>query len=395
MRLRAVAEFDDGSMPDVTDAATWSVSSTALATIDNRGALVTTTKSPGGIVVVTAALQGKTATVTITIPKPVDCVFTANAGDATVSSFVVGADGKLALAGTASAGATAAPRAVVVAASRSTLYSLNPGNDTISMFTIDDTCKLSAPTPTATPGLHPSLAALSRDGSYLIVADDDGAVATYQLDTAGALTKVLQASTAAGPRAVTMHPNGKHFYVTTASDGKVWPFLLRDDGTFSANGAALATVATPAATVVSPDGKQIYVTAGTAPGQVLRYDVESNGMLTAGAALAVTSVGPAAFGFEATGRVAYLPNYSTSTVTQLTAAINGSLTVATATVTAGMKPNAVGIDRTNSFAYVTNETDATVSQFAILANGMLAPLAGATAVPTGVSPRAIVTARVR
>jgi DNA-binding beta-propeller fold protein YncE len=124
-------------------------------------------------------------------------------------------------------------------------------------------------------GLPPLGEALTRDGRYLLAADDDGGAAVISVSRAEAggaraLLGTLNDPTGSGAIEVALSPDGRFAFVSLEDSDQIAVFDLRQALTrgFGASDfvGTIPVGVAPVGMAVSPDGRWLYVTSEAAPG---------------------------------------------------------------------------------------------------------------------------------
>ncbi len=173
--------------------------------------------------------------------------------------------------------------------------------------------------------------------------------------------------------------------LAAVSDVNATRYNLQTTGSLTA-GAAVAAVNAPFSVAVDPTGKFAYV-ANYGSSTVSMYTInQTTGALTAGTAVA-TGTNPLDITVDPTGRFAYVANNTSNTVSMYTVnQTTGALTAGT-TVATGTSPQSVAVDPTGRFAYVANYGSSTVSMYTI--NQTTGALTAGTTVATGNGPSTV------
>ena len=246
---------------------------------------------------------------------------------------------------------------------------------------------------------------ISRDGSLLFVAAQDG-VYQYKVDrSTGGLTsngQLLLVGASANLSDMAISPDGKSAYATNAGssfygDNVVHQLDVLSDGTLQYKSPPTMTVGDQASSVVvSPDGKFVYVTSSTS-GTVSQFNVDADtGSLIASR---VTGVGnqPAQIALSPDGKSAYVanaggpPRSAGASIAQFTIARDGALfPLDPGTVPAGTSPVGVAVSADGKSVYVTDSggrgtRSGTLYRFEVVDGGALSPTPS-DQLPAGISP---------
>jgi YVTN family beta-propeller protein len=200
--------------------------------------------------------------------------------------------------------------------------------------------------------------AITPDGKYVYVTNDDGAVAVISTATNSVTANItiasLTATTTIGgismpsgsslPQAVAITPNGEYAYVACA------------DGAISAINTSTNTVEatinlgygdTPNALAITPNGEYAYVCVGTSNSSMISVISTATNTVTA---TIVDSAAPSGVAITPDGKYAYVTNYFNDSVSVINTATN----TVDQTVTVGSSPYGIAITPNGEYAYVTN-----------------------------------------
>jgi len=138
-------------------------------------------------------------------------------------------------------------------------------------------------------GQQPLGAALTRDGRYLLAADDNGGAAVISVSRAeqggaGALLGTLNDPAGSGAIEVTTSPDGRFAFVSLEDSDQIAVFNLEQaltKGFGAANFVGTIPVGVaPVGMTVSPDGRWLYATSEAAPGTQGSGGLGTQGTLT-------------------------------------------------------------------------------------------------------------------
>jgi 6-phosphogluconolactonase len=260
------------------------------------------------------------------------------------------------------------PAAIKIHPSGSFAYVVNKISNNISAYTIDPSNgALTASDADGGQGgiqytiptkVNPVAMAFDPSGAYAFVANADGNVSDYRVDTVtGALTPnpVNGVSGAANyistggstPYAIAVDPAGTYLYVANRNSNDVTIFNIGSGGTL---------------TVFGPHS----INEGTIPG-----------------------LAPVSIAFHPSGLYAYVVNADSGTVNVYD--VNTGALNLKSQVTTGILPVSISIDSSGQYAYVANSGANTISVYQI-SSGNLSWVA-TTPVAAGTSPNAVTTAR--
>lgn len=295
--------------------------------------------------------------------------------------------GALACAGAATASAAGAPSYVQVAGSpfatgpgpiavafspdSGLLASANPGDDTVSTFSVSPGGRLTpVPGSPFATGRQPASVAFSPRGGLLADANaGDGTVSVFAVAAGGQLTPLAGSPFAAGrdPTALAFSPDGSLLAVTDTADATVSVYAVDARGGLTpVQGSPRAVGRGPDAVAFSPDGRLLAV--GDQGGAVTMF----NATTLAGVAGSPFTVGPVS-------ALAFRPDGTAL-------AVAGTGLLATYSVTpAGAITYVSGAAGAGGLAFSPDGTELVqgTAVYAITADGALTQPAGGTAATAG------------
>jgi DNA-binding beta-propeller fold protein YncE len=281
-------------------------------------------------------------------------VYVTNPGDGTVSQYTVGPGGVLAPKAPATVAAGRLPIGVAVSPDSRSVYVTNSlveqSGYSVSQYSA---CADGALTPKSPPmvatGTNPRGIAASVDGLSVYVANvgilrGDGSLGQYSVTPGGALTPKSPPEVGFGtnPSDLALSPDGRNVYASSIPNSTLSQYSVGEGGVLTFQ-MAVNTAEFPFGVAITPDGKSIYATAGFRN------------------VLSQFSVGPG----------------------------GGLSAKSPATVPTGVSPEAIAVAPDGTSVYVTSINDNAVYQYDINPqSGALAPKSPAT-VATGTLPRGI------
>jgi 6-phosphogluconolactonase len=259
-----------------------------------------------------------------------EALFAVDAGSNQVSSFRVGADGALTLAGTVASGGM---RPNSLAVRGNLLYALNAGDNTVSGFRATGGARLVA-LPQATRSLAPG---------------------------------------ASGAAAIRFSPDGRRLVVTERLSNRIEVFPVLADGRL---GDPIVTPGNGAASFgfdITPRGQLVV---SETQGSLTSYALSPSGALTAiTASIATEGAAPCWVTITSDGRFAYTTNAGSGTVAGFAIDAAGHLAALTPGAPTGVAgPGAAPIDLDHvgtRFLYTLEAGQGTIGTFAIRADGTL------------------------
>jgi len=309
--------------------------------------------------------------------------------DSTISQYGIAASGQLVPLSPATVVAGGNPTTIAASVKNSAVYTPDSSNSDIFQFGVGAGGGLVPLSPASvTTGSSPSdqyPAGITADpsGSYLFVADGNGAVSQYTIGALGAVTPLNPASFYIGgrPSGITFDPQGLHAYVLDGYNGLIYQYRLGAGGTLTALSPATVSTGTnpQRPIVIDPTGSYAYVANySDFPCTVSQYTVGAGGVLTPMSTPKVPTTGNAhawAAAVDPSGRYVYVTG---TVVSQFSIGAGGALVPMTpATVSAGIAPTGVAFDPSGQYVYVVN-LDNTISEYSIGSGGGLVPLSPAS-----------------
>ncbi|MDQ6775874.1 MAG: beta-propeller fold lactonase family protein [Actinomycetota bacterium] len=276
-----------------------------------------------------------------------------------------------------------------VALAGSNLYVSNWGQGAVSTFSIGAAGALTQlGTGITSTGSNPAGVAISANGQDLYMANENqGTVSTFSIGAGGALTQVgppvlsgnSSSTTNSEPYGVAVSPNGANLYVANYLSGTVSTFTIAAGGVLTQQGTGITSgSAGPGWVAVSPGGQNLYVTNYTG-GTVSTFAIGAGGTLTPQGSPVSTGTGngsePENLAIAPSGQDLYVANHADGTVSTFSIGAGGALTAQGGPVPSGTTvasgPEGIAVSPIGANLYVTNENEGTVSAFSIGAGGAL------------------------
>lgn len=323
-----------------------------------------------------------------------DNLYATNFSGNAISAFDVGAGGLMTAQTPLDTTVSTNPESLAVAKSGSMLYVSHPGDATAPLMTVP----LAADgTPdglgtTAVAGNNASFITLDSNSDFLYVVDGPGqTLRPFPLDAAGALGAP---GTAQGvgllPLDVTLDPTGRFAYVVNFQDATVSQFTVDlDTGALTPmTPATVVTGTNPRAIAVHPSGRHAYVTAAGASGAGGDLIGQFNIDATTGAlslqfnpTTGTVGVDPGAIAMSSDGRFCVVANSGASTISTYEVNTlggngieNGNLVGPLDTAATTTQPQTLAISADGSTVYVGINVGTGIEAFSIDSNGMLTSL---------------------
>jgi 6-phosphogluconolactonase (cycloisomerase 2 family) len=432
LKMTATATYSDGNQLDVTSSATWSSSNTAVATIKSAGQVVAVST---GITTIDASFSGVDGTTQLSVTSsgagvPPGYAYVTSADTqgqkvpGAILQYTIGSDGTLAPMSVASVPTGIDPTTMVSDPSGNYVYVANAGDATISQYVIG--------TGGALVPLTPNVVRIPAGGSYSLTANPKGsflyvvigtgspsgstaAIAQFSIGSNGTLAPLAEpAVTIATPVAgsLTFDSGGQFGYLAagTSTAGQVIQFSVNSDGSLlPLSPATVAASATAVGVSVALSGLTAYVLSScidsACDAQITQFTIGSTGQLTSVGATTLnpgSSQIPVAMVTSGAGSNAYLlanprsPASSAGLVFQYTIDSGGGLALDT--------PNSLSLTSravaestygSNLYALGANSTfGGSINQYTIQSDGLLtagATTSIATGVPTATSQPTAIT----
>ena len=309
----------------------------------------------------------------------------ANAKQAILSQFAIGADGGPSALGDVATEGTSA--AVALDPTAQFAFVTNPETNGVSQFALSPT-GLSSISPARVAAQKAPSALAFATGTAFVRAESrfayvpnvsSNSVSWYGLAASGGLEWRADVPVGKEPVSVALTPDGRQAYVLgtdqisrceVASTGAL---EMREELPF-------AKASSPAYMLVHPSGRFAYVI-DSLRRVVSQYAVAASGALEslAPAELPLSDVGrPTAIAIDPSGRFAFI-SLNDDTIQQFTIALDGTLAPnAAPLVTTGRGPNGLVVDPSGRYAYVANAIAGNLAQYALDSKGSLVALAPAT-----------------
>lgn len=259
-----------------------------------------------------------------------DALFAVDAGSDQLSSFRVGSDGALALAGTVPSGGE---RPVSIAVHDNLLYALNTGDNSVSGFRVTGGARL-----VALPGSTRSLATgasgaaairFTPDGRYVVVTERvSNRLEVFPVRPNGRLGAPV-VSAASGSASFGFDITARNQPIVSETQGSLTSYALLTDGALNPITASISTGGTAACWVtITSDGRFAYST-NAGSNSVAGFTVDAGGHLAAitpGAATGDAGAGASPIDLDHVGtRFLYVLEAGTGTIATFTIGSDGTL----------------------------------------------------------------------
>jgi 6-phosphogluconolactonase (cycloisomerase 2 family) len=275
-------------------------------------------------------------------------------------------------------------------------FTVNPGDDTISMLEIDSGGNLTALSTVPSGGRHPASIAVHGDLVYVanqgeVTGSANANISGFQIQETKLVAlqgsmKPLSGTGDVHPTDISFTPDGAFIVVVERNTHRLSTFAVVNGVAQNGNFQASAGMQ-PFAFDFSPEGHLVVAEVGAGgPGgsSVSSYSISSTGVLTP-----ITSALPtgqtAACWLVVAGGYAYVANASSGTITGVTIAESGALTLRDASgVTAAPVAGAIDLAVTpdHGFLYSLAGTPRAIHIYEISSDGSLTASAPLTGIPT-------------
>jgi 6-phosphogluconolactonase (cycloisomerase 2 family) len=258
-------------------------------------------------------------------------------------------------------------------------YSIRQNNsNTGSTSTTENTLTLLSTLALPATGTDFSLAT-DLAGKYLLVANNTtGALSTYTINDAGALSTApvatLNSPSGTNPTSLTIDSTGRYVYVANSgtSNNSITEYTIGSTGALSLNTTLSLSNTTPNAIVSNPNKQIVYVLTGNA--LISTYAISSTDgalSLASTSESSVSAEGAYDLAISPNGQYAYVA--STSGIHEYSIGSDGGLTEVSTPVAlaTGTAPYTIAVDPTNQFVYITNTDSTNISIYSIGTNGAL------------------------
>jgi 6-phosphogluconolactonase len=267
------------------------------------------------------------------------------------------------------------------------LLAVNAGSDDVSLLDIEsDGLHLADVAPV---GDRPVSVAVSRTLVY-VLNQGANSIQALRITDEDTLVRIPNSSrplsgSAANAAQVAFSPNGRIIAVTEKDTQTIDTYVVRPNGRTIGPNVQSSSGATPFGFQFGPDGR-LYVS--EAPGSAASsYDVAADGTLSPITASLGNGQGAACWlVVTSDGRFAYTANAATSNVSQYTIASNGSLTLVGTGIAGTTPAGPVDLDLTNGdgFLYVLSSSSGAIAGFSVNpTNGSLTSIGGPSGLATG------------
>jgi 6-phosphogluconolactonase (cycloisomerase 2 family) len=211
-----------------------------------------------------------------------------------------------------------------------TAFTVDPGSG--SLGTIGTFPLPSPPAPAPPPVFHPHAIAVSPKGDLLFTANPaEGTVTVFSIGSKGDLTLAgapVFLGAGATPNAVVVGRDGRFLYVADTAHNAVLGFAVQTNGTLAAiNGSPFAAGAAPSGLGMDPQGALLFA-ANTGSNNVSVYAIDaSSGALgqVNGSPFATGGIGPSAVAVNSTTTAVYVTDQTSHDIAAFAISSSGAL----------------------------------------------------------------------
>jgi 6-phosphogluconolactonase (cycloisomerase 2 family) len=259
------------------------------------------------------------------------------------------------------------PSSVVIHPSKKFAYVSNSAENTISLFTIDGSGRLTEVPPRTSTGIAPASMTMDSAGSFLFVGTRLE-VSVYTIDAgSGALNEIPSSPfPVAGPVGLTVSPSGKYLYMASSTGSSVVQYTINPDGSL-ANFASFAAGANPSSIAIDPAGHFLYTT-NLVSTTFRGFAIDSNTGALTGIPQSPFTAGtnPSAVAVDGSGKFLYVANFGSNNINAFTIdATNGFPTAITGTNSTGTAPVFLSLDSGSGYLFAGNQSAHNISGFTI------------------------------
>jgi 6-phosphogluconolactonase (cycloisomerase 2 family) len=328
-------------------------------------------------------------------------VSTNNASANAVLAFHRAADGSLSPLGSfptggAGIGGTVDPLAsqgsVRLSEDRRFLFVVNAGSNDVTSFSIGADGRLTLADRASSGGREP-VSLTERDGLLYVLNTGDNTVAGLRVNPNGKLTPIVGATRAlgdgaAGAATIGFGADGRTLIVAERVANRIETLAVAANGRLGSPTATASTGVVPFAFDVTANGTIVLTEAGGTAQSAPNSSVSSYRTAAAGGVTAIASIssgGAAACWVVATedGRYAFVANSASHAIASVRVGGDGALTLldgAAGAAAAGSAPIDIGLSSGDHYLYALEAGAGAIGVFGVGSNGTLT---AGTAVPTG------------
>lgn len=271
------------------------------------------------------------------------------------------------------------------------LAAVNPGSDTVSVFSVDGT-HLELVDTESTSGDRPVSVDIWRNLVYVVNAGSSS-IAGFKLNNQG-LRPIEGSTLLSGPDVgaaqIEFSPDGRALAVTEKATNTITTFDVSRSGRVSNPRSAPSAGATPFGFEFDPHGHLVVSEAfGGAAGAstVSTYQLDDSGVSVLDSAVGTTQTAACWIAISADGRHVYTTNTGSDTISRFGLAADGALTLMDQTTT-GDAPIDLDLSDDGAYLYALNAASDSISIYSVQADGSListGTLAGIPATAVGLA----------
>jgi len=268
------------------------------------------------------------------------------------------------------------------------MYTVNAGDNTISSFKVSADGNVTLHQTIHSGGVMP--VSLTVHHSWLYVVNAGGNICGFKISSNGHLAKIEGSSKAlssptAGPAEILFKPDGSLLVVTEKATNKIVTYKLNAEGVAQAPVVYPAHAETPFGFVFAGNDHLIVTDAfGGRPGEsVVTSLLIGNNNVTLKSYVPVHESAACWVVLTKKEDFAYVTNTASNTISSLRVESDGKLHLVDSVVAkTGKSPTDICLSGNAAFIYTVNEMSGTIGEYRILPHGRLHPLGDVSGIPT-------------
>lgn len=286
--------------------------------------------------------------------------------------------------------------AVIVSKSGEWLYTVNAGDNTISVFKISSDGDLMLYQTINSGGSMP--VSLDVYDKLLYVVNAGGNICGFRIMEDGKLEKLTGSeqplsAADAGPAQISFKPGGKVLVVTEKNTNSITTYVLDESGVAGGSMTVPAEAETPFGFAFAFHDKLIVTNAfGGRPdeSEITSYKVEDDGTVNLISRLPVFQAAACWIVLSRNQEYGFITNTASNSITSIKIKPSGELVLLNSVAAmTGEGPIDICIDSDQKFAYAVSQKSQTISEFKILPDGKLKHIGEATGLTPAASGMAI------
>jgi len=268
---------------------------------------------------------------------------------------------------------------VVVSQNHQSLFVVNAGSNSISVFAIDNGAAPHLLGDVSSFGSGPISLAVTE--TRLFVLNQDNSIAAYSIAGAGLpvpLGQLSLGSAADGPSTINASRDGRSVFVTERAAGAIAVVAVDERGNLISDGSRVSSGAGPFGFAVTSRDQLIVSEAGA--GAVSSYELAGGALSLITGSLSTQQAAPCWLVLSSDERFAFVANAGSGSIGGFAVSPDGTLTPLSSdgrtgvTNGSGATPLDIQVTRDGKFLYVLQTGTGTVGSFAIGAQGTLTTL---------------------